>query len=107
MMAIVFYALTAVTLGWLGFFLAGKRIPKIWLVALGVAPVALIYVLNPEFRVYSFHSFMHAGIIYQILNGNIPPTDPLLAGHAVAYPWGGHLIAAGLSRVFDITPFLS
>ena len=106
-MAIVLYALTAISLGWLALFLAGKKIGKIWLVVLGVAPVVLIYVLNPEFRVYSFHSFMHAGITYQILNGNVPPTDPLLAGHAAAYPWAAHLIAAGISRVFNITPFLS
>jgi hypothetical protein len=106
-MAIVLYTLTAISLGWLALFLAGKKVGKIWLMVLGVAPVVLIYVLNPEFRVYSFHSFMHAGITYQILNGNVPPTDPLLAGHAAAYPWAAHLIAAGLSRVFNITPFLS
>jgi len=106
-MAIVLYALTAISLGWLALFLAGKKIGKIWLVVLGVAPVVLIYVLNPEFRVYSFHSFMHAGITYQILNGNLPPSDPLLAGHAAAYPWAAHLIAAGMSRIFNITPFLS
>jgi hypothetical protein len=106
-MALVLYALTAISLGWLALFLAGRRIGKIWLVVLGLAPVILIYALNPEFRVYSFHSFMHAGITYQILNGNLPPTDPLLAGHAVAYPWAAHLVAAGISRIFNITPFLS
>jgi hypothetical protein len=106
-MSIVLYALTAVSLAWLLAFLLGKRTGKVWLILLGVSPVVLIYVLNPEFRVYSFHSFMHAGIVYQILNGNIPPPDPLLAGHVTAYPWAAHLVAAGISRLGNVTPFLA
>ncbi|MFH1218937.1 MAG: hypothetical protein V1694_00585 [Candidatus Eisenbacteria bacterium] len=106
-MAIVLYVLTAISLAWLLAFLLGRRLSKVWLILLGVSPVVLIYVLNPEFRVYSFHSFMHAGIVYQILNGNIPPPDPLLAGHVTAYPWGAHLVAAGISRLGNVTPFLA
>ncbi|MFZ1947974.1 MAG: hypothetical protein WAW06_10555, partial [bacterium] len=103
----VFSAFVAVSLAWLALFLAGRRIPKPWLVALGVSPVVLIYLFNPEFRVYSFHGFMHAGITYQILNGIIPPADPLLAGHTVVYPWGSHLAAALICRIFSVTPFMA
>jgi hypothetical protein len=106
-MNVVFYAFVAVSLGWLLLFLSGRRFPWPLLLALGVSPVILIYALNPEFRVYSFHSFMHAGIVYQILNGNVPPPDPLFAGHTVPYPWAVHLVAAGISRVFNVTPFLA
>jgi len=103
----VFYAFVAVVLAWLLTFLLGRRLPWPLLLALGVSPVVLIYAFNPEFRVYSFHSFMHAGITYQILNGNIPPPDPLVAGHTVPYPWAAHLVAAGISRAFNVTPFLA
>lgn len=106
-MTLVFCALVALVLAVLLLVVLGLRISKVWLVLVGIAPVVLIYVFNPEFRVYSFHSFMHAGITYQILNGIIPPYDPLLAGQAVAYPWGCHLVAAGISRVFNVTPFMA
>ena len=106
-MNLVFFAFVAVSLGWLLLFLRGRQAPWPLLIALGVSPVILIYAFNPEFRVYSFHSFMHAGIVYQILNGSVPPPDPLFAGHTVPYPWAAHLVAAGVSRVFNITPFLA
>lgn len=106
-MTLVFVLLTALVAAVLAAIVLGKRIPKVWLVLAGIAPVVSIYVFNPEFRVYSFHSFMHAGITYQILNGIIPPCDPLLAGQEVAYPWGCHLVAAGISRIFSVTPFMA
>jgi len=69
--------------------------------------LASIYGLNPNNRVYSGHGFTHAGITYQILNGKVPPSNPLLAGEALLYPWGYEFIAAVITRIFSITPFYS
>jgi hypothetical protein len=101
------YIFAAVSLALLLAYLYGREIRTIWLVLWGMSPVILVYALNPGFRVYSFHSFMHGGIVYQIMNGNIPPPDPLVAGYPVHYPWGAHLVAAGISSAFRITPFYS
>ena len=88
-----------------GLVLSGRRIRRPWLVVWGVAPVILVYALNPGFRVSSFHSFMHGGIVYRILGGDVPPGDPLVAGYAVHYPWGTHLVAAAISLALRTTPF--
>jgi hypothetical protein len=107
MISTVIYGFFACSLVLLSLIVLGRKIPRIWLLVWGLSPVILVYALNPDFRVYSFHSFMHGGIVYQILNGNIPPPDPLVAGHAAHYPWGFHLLAAGLSRLLGVSPFIS
>lgn len=107
MISTVIYAFFACSLVLLSLILLGRKIPWIWLLLWGLSPVILVYALNPDFRVYSFHSFMHGGIVYQILNGKIPPPDPLVAGQATHYPWGFHMLAAGLSRLLRVSPFIS
>jgi hypothetical protein len=84
-----------------------KRVSRAWFVILATAPVAIAYVANPVLRLRSYHSLMHAGIVYQILNGNIPPAAPLVGGYPLKYPWGPHLLVAGMSRVFDVSPLTS
>jgi len=84
-----------------------RQLRLIWLILWGIAPIAIVYALNPGFRIYSFHSFMHAGIVYQILNGRIPPPDPVVAGEIVHYPWLPHLGAAALCEIFNISPFVA
>jgi hypothetical protein len=101
------YPFAAGSLVLLYLVLSRVRIPKIWLLVWGICPVIIVYALNPDFRVYSFHSFMHGGIIYQVLNGSVPPVDPVVAGYPVHYPWGPHVIAAGISRALSISPFYS
>ena len=59
----------------------------------------------PSLRVYGYHGFVQAGIVYQILNGNVPPTSSLLAGQPGTYPWAGALVLAGISRLLGISPF--
>ncbi len=65
---------------------------------------AAVYLLNPNNRIVSIHGFMHTGIVYQILHGGLPPTNPLLAGEPLLYPWGHHFLAAILCQVFRISP---
>ena len=84
-----------------------RRISRAWFVILATAPVAIAYVANPVLRLRSYHSLMHAGIVYQILNGNIPPAAPLVGGYPLKYPWGSHLLVAGMSKAFDVSPLTS
>jgi hypothetical protein len=83
------------------------KISLVWLALTALAPVAAVHIVNPLFRVWSFHSLMHGGIVYQIMNGNIPPPAPLVGGTPLNYPWGAHLLAAALSKAADITPYTS
>ena len=107
MTSAIIYGFFACSLALLSLTVLGRKIPRILLLIWGLSPVILVYTLNPDFRVYSFHSFMHGGIVYQILNGNLPPPDPLVAGQPVHYPWGFHLLAAGLSGLLRVSPFIS
>ncbi len=103
----VIYAFSACSVLLLALIVTGRKIRGIWLLLWGLSPVILVYVLNPDFRVYSFHSFMHGGIVYQILTGGIPPLDPLVGGQPAHYPWGFHVLAAGLSGLLRLSPFIS
>ena len=96
----------------LSFFLyreifTSKHVRLFWYVLLAVLTMAVMYALNPNNRVYSYHGFMHAGIVYQALNGTIPPLNPLLGGEPLLYPWGYHLLAAGISRMLNLSPAYS
>ena len=79
--------------------------PKWTFLVLGVLPPALLFYLAPGMRVYGYHGFIQAGIVYQILNGNLPPTSPLLAGMPGTYPWAGALVVAGITKTLGISPF--
>ena len=65
---------------------------------------ATIYILNPYSRVYSNHGFFHASMTYQILNGSVPPSDPLFAGYPLHYPWAYAFLVAQGSRMLNISP---
>jgi len=73
--------------------------------ALGVGLIVFVYLWNPNARVYSYHGFMHASFVYQILAGNVPPNCPLLAGEPLLYPWAFHVLAGGIAWAFRVTPF--
>ena len=84
-----------------------RKVNKIWLALLGIIYLLFLYLINPNHRIYSAHGFAQASIFYQILNGNIPPLQPYLAGQPLFYHWGHHLLAVCLSEVFNISPFWS
>ncbi len=73
----------------------------------GIINSLFIYFISPHNRVYSHHGFIHAGIFYQILNGNIPPPQPFLGGLPLLYHWGFHFLAVIVSKVFNVSPFWS
>ncbi len=82
-----------------------SRLRPIWVILVCMSLVATIYTLNPYFRVYSVHGFFRGSIVYQILNGCVPPMDPLFAGEPLRSPWGFPWLAAQISYVLNVTPF--
>ena len=79
----------------------------LWLILGGALLLSAAYIASPALVFRSAHSFLHASITYQIMNGEVPPGEPLLAGYAARYPWGTHLVAAHMSGLLRITPFHS
>jgi hypothetical protein len=73
----------------------------------GLLPVIIPLLLNKDARIYAWHNWMQAGIVYQILNGYTPPDNPLFAGHTSLYPWGYPCLLAFISKILDVTPFIS
>jgi len=52
----------------------------------------------------SHHGTMHASIIYQILHGQVPPQNPMLAGSPVNLYWIYHLYLAAGVRWLCLSP---
>jgi hypothetical protein len=98
-------AALSLVLASLFFLMLHIRAPRWSYVVLGVLPPVVLLLASPDLRVYGYHGFVQAGIVYQILGGNVPPTSPLLAGHPGTYPWGGALVLAGICRLLGISPF--
>ena len=82
-----------------------KKINLAWPLLVFGGIFILLYAVNPQNRIYSFHGFLHTGIVYQILEGGLPPTNVLLAGEKLLYPWGYEFVCAQIVRIFNITPF--
>lgn len=72
------------------------------LLLLGLLPVVFSYMWNPLSRTVMNHGFYHISIAYQIINGAIPPNDPLFAGEPLIYPWGYDLVAAKITSGLHI-----
>lgn len=53
----------------------------------------------------SSHGLLHSSYVYQILNGIIPPSNPLSIGMPVNNYWAWHALLAAIVKVFRITPF--
>lgn len=84
-----------------------RKTSLIWVLFVFAMILTFVYMLTPTNRIYSHHGFMHAGITYQILNGEIPPKNPLLAGEELLYPWGYEFAGAAVTYIFNISPFYS
>src|SRR4028118_1267090 len=69
------------------------------LLALLILPVVALIFINPKFAVVGWHEFMHASIVFNIMNGLVPPEDVLLAGYPLKYPWAHHYLVALLCQI--------
>jgi hypothetical protein len=96
-------ALLSLTLASLFFVMLHLRAPRWSYLVPGVLPTAIPLFALPNVRVYGYHGFLQAGIVYRILAGEVPPLSPLLAGQPGTHPWGGALVLAGIARLFGIS----
>ena len=55
----------------------------------------------------SYHGFFHSSIVYQILNGFIPPQEPGLADIHVSRYWLYHLFLAAIVQYTEVSPLIS
>jgi hypothetical protein len=86
-------------------FLAIQQKVRGWIFLLiGIAPIVILYISNPIWRVYSDHGFMHLSFVYQIMNGYVPPDNIMLGGEKALYAWGHHSIAAIFAYIFNVSP---
>ena len=52
----------------------------------------------------SFHGYLHSSYVYQALEGNFPPENPLLADTPANDYWLFHVLLAGISHVLRVAP---
>ncbi len=76
------------------------------LLTLLISPIISLIFVNPKWAVMGWHEFMHASIVYNIMNGVVPPEDTLLAGYPLKYPWAHHSLVALLCQIANISPSL-
>ncbi len=89
------------------FFFSEKKLHPMWVIVICCMVTALLYLYNFEMKVTSIHTFFRAEVVYQIMNGNCPPLDPLFGDEVLHYQWGYPWAAAFLSKILNITPFSS
>ncbi len=74
-----------------------------WLLLTSALLVASV-LSYPLYRIYSYHGFRNLNIVYQLLDGFLPPENPLLAGNIFHYPWAYHLLVGAASYITHIAP---
>lgn len=77
------------------------KAPNWVFLSLGILPLVFIFLWTPNNRIISAHGLWHTSIVYQIMNGNIPPGHPYLAGEPLLYPWGTRDTAVNKKLVDD------
>lgn len=73
-------------------------------IALPALWVALLWWVQPEYRLFGRHNLMHSDLIYQLVRAPWPPEEPELAGLALGYGWFGHGLNAAVGLVSDHPP---
>lgn len=64
----------------------------------------IVAVLQSTRLQMSFHGFLHSAYTYQIVNGVVPPENPLLPGHPGNDYWLFHALIAGLVHSLRVAP---
>ncbi len=59
----------------------------LFLWSLALLPILVVYIANPENRIFSYHGFLHLSIVNLILEDGLPPANPVLAGETLRYQW--------------------
>ena len=74
------------------------------LLPFGVLVPGIVAVLGSPRLQMSFHGFLHSAYTYEIMNGLVPPDNPLLPGHPANDYWLYHVLLGGLAHSLRIAP---
>ena len=84
-------------------WLSRREALPLWLIAIVAVPIGLLH-LDTDWRLFSVHGLMHASMVYEIFERGLPAETPLVAGTPLQYPYGVHVLVAGILRVMPISP---
>jgi hypothetical protein len=79
--------------------------PAVCFLAMAGGMIAL-WILFPDFRIYSWHNMMQGEAVYQAALLPRAPEDMGLAGVPLGYNWFGHIQVAVIGRLADASPFV-
>lgn len=92
----------------------GAPTPARWTALVSLAPLALLlalvaWVVAPVGVRFSYHGYLHAGIVAQLASGLVPPENPALAGEPIGFYWLYHWLLAtqaalGRVSVLEVSP---
>lgn len=77
-----------------------QRRERLVSIACALSPLAMVFVLNPDFRIYSRHGLLHASILLRITEEGIPPSNPFAAGEPLGFHWAYEWVASLVSMAF-------
>lgn len=82
--------------------------PSVWPIvavsAVFATGLGLMWLLAPEFRIYSWHNMMQLAIVYGITDFPKPLEEFDLAGFHVNYAYIGHIQIAAIGTIGDFSP---
>ena len=86
-----------------------QHLSQVWSRLATVLPFAVLLpgimaVLRSPRLQMSFHGFLHSAYTYQIVNGVVPPENPLLPGNPANDYWLFHVLIAGLVHSLRVAP---
>ncbi len=70
------------------------------------AGIVLIHRVSPR-SLIGFHGLTHTAITYSVLDGDLPPDNPLAAGLPLPYYWVYHVMLAGVVHVTGFPPVVA
>jgi hypothetical protein len=71
-----------------------------------LVPAIVVYLRSPRLQM-SFHGYLHSAYTYAVLNGAIPPDNPLLAGEPANDYWLFHVLLSSIVHVTHLAPPLA
>lgn len=68
--------------------------------------IIALWLIAPEFRIYSWHNMMQVEAVYQVAQLPRAPEEMGLAGVGLNYAWFGHIQIAAIAKLADASPLL-
>ncbi|MBN1512113.1 MAG: hypothetical protein JXB13_08870 [Phycisphaerae bacterium] len=83
-----------------------SRRPTVAALAVGLGLACLVVAIHRANArsLVGFHGVTHSAIAFSVLQGHIPPENPLAVGLDLPYYWAYHLLLAGVARLLTWPP---